>query len=83
VIPTRAVDYRAPVTLQVRPANVVESCAVEVAKRREGAKGDIAIHGGSFENLGSLQFLVFGPVHMGDPPRLDLPERQPEGSTIT
>jgi hypothetical protein len=47
------------------------------------SKGGIAIHGGILESLGSLRFLVFGPVHMEDPPCLELPERRPKGSAIT
>ena len=36
----RAVDHRAPVALQVRLANVVEGCAVEVAKRKSVIEHD-------------------------------------------
>jgi hypothetical protein len=50
---------------------------------RGRSKGNIAIHGGSLESLGSLRFWVFGPVHMEDPPCLDLPDRRPKGSAIT
>ena len=48
-----------------------------------GAKGDIAIHGGRLEDLGSHRFLVLGPIQVGDPPCPDLPERRLAGSAIT
>ncbi len=39
-----------------------------------GAQGDVAIHGGSLEDLGSHRFQVLRPVQVGDPPCLNLPE---------
>jgi hypothetical protein len=47
------------------------------------AKGDIAIHGRSLENMGGLRFLVRRSVHVGDLTSPDLPEHRPEGTAIT
>src|SRR5271157_1731432 len=60
-----------------------ELTSPEIRSCERRAKGDIAIHGGRLEDLGSHRFLVLGPIHVGDPPCLDLPERRLAGSAIT
>ncbi len=47
------------------------------------SKGDIAIHGGYLENLGSHRFLAVEPVPMNGLPCLDRPERRPVDTGIT